>query len=123
MKRYGRRLKGTKYDFQVPNPGYPELNNRVYTFIDDNDIHYYLADKDHWFVVRQREAGVTGTVFWTLRPIVYGAGRRSTPFPRLGQTLSLFGRDGRIYSARVVQDYRLPRHATGWVILSNINEK
>lgn len=119
----GQRLRGTKYDTQVPNPGYSELIHKSPRFIDENNIYYYKADKNNVFVRRQYLAGsVSGEddVYWTLRPIVRGAGRRRTPFPRVGERLLLKDNEN-WYSAYVKQDYKLPRHATGWVILSQIN--
>lgn len=124
VRRHGR-LIGTKYDFQVPNPPYDVLIHRDYSFKDTDSIRYYTpepGDNDA-FVQRQKQAGVSGEVFWTLRPIKYGEGRRMTPFPHLGQRLKLIGSNGKAYAATVVQDYRLPRRATGWVILKNIYQQ
>lgn len=118
----GKRLKGTKYDFQVPNPPYCVLIHQPYSYQDKHGIQYYEANPEDPFVVRQRESGVAGTLYWTLRPIKKGRDKRDVPFPRLGQQLdSLFSlQDGYTYGARVAQDYRLPDHATGWVLLTHI---
>ena len=124
-RRVGR-LRGTKYDFQVPNLPYSKLIHLPYSYKDKNDIQYYVASENHWFVQRQMEAGSIprgGGLFWTLRPIVRGVGRRMTEFPHVGQTLSLFALNGKTYSAYVQQDYILPRHATGWVIMKDIFEQ
>lgn len=134
----GERLPGTRYDFQVPNPPYCELIHRPYTFQDEHGIHYYQVDEDKPFAERLREGGESNVICWTLRPIVRRTRKKndivdssSSPsqaqpqLPRLGQTLhNLFCLDdGYYYTAKVSQDYHLPKHATGWVILSQVQRK
>lgn len=121
----GTRLKGTKYDFRVPNPPYCKLIHLPYTYQDEHGIQYYEPSAADPFVVRQSKAGVHDSIYWTLRPIVRDKSKPPAPLPRLGQKLrNLFSlQDGYLYTATVTQDYHLPGHATGWVALSSIQRQ
>lgn len=121
----GQRLKGTRYDARVPNKVYSQLIGKAWDFVDANGIRYYEASADDRFVRAQQLAGVitadgSDGVYWTLRPIERGAGRRRTPFPHASETIVLRDSSGSAYRAYVREDYRLPNHATGWVILQQI---